>query len=92
MSFISSLNVTHGDRNSWKYTNSVTQGYRKRRWDYLVLVHVKCYFVFAYRDIYLLDDPLSAVDVRVSAHIFNECILQALKQKTVILVTHEIQV
>lgn len=58
----------------------------------LLLVHVKCYFVFACRDIYLLDDPLSAVDVHVSAHIFNECILQALKHKTVILVTHQIQV
>lgn len=92
MSFISSLNVTHGDINSWKYSNSVTQWYRTGRWDYLVLVHVECYFVFAYRDIYLLDDPLSAVDVRVSAHIFNDCILEALKQKTVILVTHEIQV
>lgn len=57
-----------------------------------MLVRVKCYFVFAYRDIYLLDDPLSAVDVRVSARIFNECILQTLKHKTVILVTHQIQV
>lgn len=47
--------------------------------------------VYANRDIYLLDDPLSAVDVRVSARIFNECILQTLKHKTVILVTHQIQ-
>jgi len=47
--------------------------------------------VYANRAIYLLDDPLSAVDIRVSAHIFNECILQALKHKTVILVTHQIQ-
>lgn len=92
MCFISTLNVKCGDINQWKYSNSVTKGYRKRRWDYLLLVRVKCYFVFAYRDIYLLDDPLSAVDVHVSADIFNSCILQALKHKTVILVTHQVQV
>lgn len=92
MSFISSLNIKHGDISSWNYSNPVTQGHRKGGWDYLVLVHVKSYFVFAYRDIYLLDDPLSAVDVHVSARIFNECILQVLKHKTVILVTHQTQV
>jgi ABC-type nitrate/sulfonate/bicarbonate transport system ATPase subunit len=48
--------------------------------------------VFAYRDIYLLDDPLSAVDAHVSAHIFDRCILTALKYKTVVLVTHQVQV
>ncbi|XP_023713114.1 multidrug resistance-associated protein 5 isoform X5 [Cryptotermes secundus] len=47
--------------------------------------------LYANRDIYLLDDPLSAVDARVGAHIFNRCILQALKHKTVILVTHHVQ-
>jgi ATP-binding cassette, subfamily C (CFTR/MRP), member 4 len=47
--------------------------------------------VYANRDIYLLDDPLSAVDTRVGKHIFEECIQGLLKNKLVILVTHQIQ-
>lgn len=42
-------------------------------------------------DIYLLDDPLSAVDSRVALHIFNHAIKGFLKGKTVILVSHQIQ-
>ena len=45
-----------------------------------------------FRDIYLLDDPLSAVDSHVGNHIFNYCIRGALKDKTVIFVTHQLQV
>ena len=40
------------------------------------------------RDIFLLDDPLSAADSKVAAHIFNKAILEFLKGKTVVLVTH----
>lgn len=42
-------------------------------------------------DIYLLDDPLSAVDNSVGKHIFESSIRSYLKHKTVILVTHQIQ-
>lgn len=42
-------------------------------------------------DIYLLDDPLSAVDNHVGKLIFKSCIQEYLKTKTVILVTHQIQ-
>jgi ABC-type nitrate/sulfonate/bicarbonate transport system ATPase subunit len=44
------------------------------------------------RDIYLLDDPLSAVDGHVGKHIFEQCIRGALKGKTVVFVTHQLQV
>jgi len=46
--------------------------------------------VYANRDIVLLDDPLSAVDAEVSSHLFNECICGVLKEKTVVLATHQI--
>ncbi|XP_077987383.1 ATP-binding cassette sub-family C member 4-like [Glandiceps talaboti] len=42
-------------------------------------------------DIYLLDDPLSAVDSVVGKHIFNKCILGHLSSKCCILVTHQLQ-
>ncbi|ELT99037.1 hypothetical protein CAPTEDRAFT_212470 [Capitella teleta] len=42
-------------------------------------------------DIYLLDDPLSAVDTSVGKHIMEKCICGALSEKPRILVTHQIQ-
>ncbi|XP_017487197.1 PREDICTED: multidrug resistance-associated protein 4-like [Rhagoletis zephyria] len=42
-------------------------------------------------DCYLLDDPLSAVDSSVSKHIFEKCIKEYLRNKCVILVTHQLQ-
>ncbi|XP_011635936.1 probable multidrug resistance-associated protein lethal(2)03659 isoform X3 [Pogonomyrmex barbatus] len=42
-------------------------------------------------DIYLLDDPLSAVDAHVSKHLFQECIQRYLVGKTRILATHQLQ-
>ncbi|XP_023212683.1 multidrug resistance-associated protein 4-like, partial [Centruroides sculpturatus] len=42
-------------------------------------------------DIFLLDDPLSAVDVPVAKHIFEKCITEYLKDKICVLVTHQIQ-
>ncbi|XP_078614100.1 ATP-binding cassette sub-family C member 5-like [Branchiostoma floridae x Branchiostoma japonicum] len=47
--------------------------------------------VYSNRDIYLLDDPLSAVDAHVGQHIFHHCIMGALKDKTVFFVTHQLQ-
>ena len=37
-------------------------------------------------DVYLLDDPLSAVDAHVGNAIFKECILGSLQRKTRVLV------
>jgi hypothetical protein len=41
---------------------------------------------------YLLDDPLSAVDVHVGRHISEDCICGELAGKTRLLVTHQVQV
>ena len=43
-------------------------------------------------DIYLLDDPLSAVDIHIGRHIFTKCIMGYLRGKSVIFVTHQLQV
>jgi len=76
--------------------------YRSISWDYCM-----CFFVwsggqkqrinlaravYAEKDIYLLDDPLSAVDAKVARNIFNRCIKNKLKGKTILLVTHGMQV
>jgi ATP-binding cassette subfamily C (CFTR/MRP) protein 4 len=47
--------------------------------------------VYREADIYLFDDPLSAVDSHVGKHLFNECIVNYLADKTRILVTHQLQ-
>ncbi|XP_069685044.1 ATP-binding cassette sub-family C member 4-like isoform X2 [Periplaneta americana] len=47
--------------------------------------------VYRSADIYLLDDPLSAVDTHVGKHLFDECIKTHLGSKTRILVTHQLQ-
>ncbi|XP_031342454.1 multidrug resistance-associated protein 4-like isoform X5 [Photinus pyralis] len=47
--------------------------------------------IYREADIYLLDDPLSAVDTEVGKQIFEQCIQTFLKGKTVMLVTHQLQ-
>lgn len=42
--------------------------------------------------LYLLDDPLSAVDAHVGRAIFEACICGALCGRTVVFVTHQLQV
>ncbi|KAI8908383.1 P-loop containing nucleoside triphosphate hydrolase protein [Gorgonomyces haynaldii] len=42
------------------------------------------------RDIYLLDDPISALDAQVGRQVFDNAIKGYLKDKTVILVTHQL--
>ncbi|XP_021906796.1 ABC transporter C family member 4 [Carica papaya] len=41
-------------------------------------------------DIYLLDDVFSAVDAHTGSDIFKECVRGALKTKTILLVTHQV--
>lgn len=48
--------------------------------------------VYADKDLYLLDDPLSAVDTHVGAHLFDDSICDLIRRgKTVVLATHQIQ-
>ncbi|KEH16403.1 putative xenobiotic-transporting ATPase [Medicago truncatula] len=42
-------------------------------------------------DIYLLDDPFSAVDAHTAKKLFDEYIIEGLKGKTVLLVTHQVE-
>ncbi|XP_031495021.1 ABC transporter C family member 10-like [Nymphaea colorata] len=46
--------------------------------------------VYQDADIFLLDDPFSAVDAHTANSLFNECIMGALLGKTVLLVTHQV--
>lgn len=48
--------------------------------------------LYSDRSIYILDDPLSALDAHVGNHIFNSAIRKRLKSKTVLFVTHQLQV
>jgi len=48
--------------------------------------------VYSDRDVYLLDDPLAAVDPDVALTVFRRVVLDLLVGKTVLLVTHQPQV
>ena len=50
-----------------------------------------CRAVYSDADLYVLDDVLSAVDAHVGHHIMHECIVGALKEKTRVLVLHQMQ-
>ena len=47
--------------------------------------------VYADVDLYLFDDPLSAVDVKVGQHIFEKCFKNLLGQKTRVIASHQEQ-
>lgn len=47
--------------------------------------------VYQDADVYLFDDPLSAVDAHVAEHIFQKCVAEMLATKCVILVTNQLQ-
>jgi energy-coupling factor transporter ATP-binding protein EcfA2 len=42
------------------------------------------------RGLFVLDDPLSAVDSHVAEHIFRKCIVGVMSKKTCVLVTHRL--
>ncbi|TXG62442.1 hypothetical protein EZV62_009436 [Acer yangbiense] len=47
--------------------------------------------VYQDADIYLLDDPFSAVDAHTGTQLFEECLMGMLKDKTVLYVTHQVE-
>ena len=47
--------------------------------------------VYSDADIYLLDDPLSAVDIKVGRQLFEDCIVSHLSGRIRLLVTHQLQ-
>ncbi|XP_048487991.1 probable multidrug resistance-associated protein lethal(2)03659 [Plutella xylostella] len=47
--------------------------------------------VYKKADVYLLDDPLAAVDAKVAQAIYTDCIRGFLRDKAVVLVTHHVQ-
>ncbi|KAL5715205.1 ATP-binding cassette sub- C member 9 [Ranunculus cassubicifolius] len=47
--------------------------------------------VYQDADIYLLDDPFSAVDAHTGTQLFKECLMGVLRNKTIIYVTHQVE-
>ena len=47
--------------------------------------------IYSDKDIYLFDDPISALDANVGMNVMKNCIIKYLKNKTRILVTHALQ-
>ncbi|XP_074586209.1 putative ABC transporter C family member 15 [Curcuma longa] len=47
--------------------------------------------VYNNSDVYLLDDPFSAVDAHTGTHLFKECLMRLLSSKTVVYVTHQLE-
>ncbi|KAK9689767.1 hypothetical protein RND81_09G079500 [Saponaria officinalis] len=77
-------NFSHGDRTEIGQRGINLSGGQKQR---IQLARA----VYSDSDIYLLDDPFSAVDAHTAATLFNDCVLGALGNKTVILVTHQVE-
>ncbi|XVF00452.1 hypothetical protein REPUB_Repub04eG0002500 [Reevesia pubescens] len=47
--------------------------------------------IYSDSDVYFLDDPFSAVDTRTGAHLFKRCLRGLLSLKTVVYVTHQLE-
>ncbi|KAF5732819.1 Multidrug resistance protein ABC transporter family [Tripterygium wilfordii] len=47
--------------------------------------------VYQDADIYLLDDPFSAVDAHTGTQLFKDCLMGILKDKTILYVTHQVE-
>lgn len=76
--------LSHGDRSLVGEKGALLSGGQKAR---VNLARA----IYRQTDIYILDDPLSAVDSRVGKYLFEECICKHLEKKIRILVTHQLQ-
>ncbi|KAF8651897.1 hypothetical protein HU200_063096 [Digitaria exilis] len=47
--------------------------------------------VYEEADMYLFDDPFSAVDAHTGSHLFKDCLMGLLQDKTIIYVTHQVE-
>lgn len=74
----------YGDRTIVGEKGKVLSGGQKAR-----INLARCIYKDA--DIYLLDDPLSAVDTKVGKLLYEDCITKFLENKICILVTHQLQ-
>ncbi|KAI8011762.1 ABC transporter C family member 14 [Camellia lanceoleosa] len=75
--------MDHGDQTEIGERGINLSGGQKQRIQLARAVYQDC-------DIYLLDDIFSAVDAHTGSEIFKECVRGALKDKTVLLVTHQV--
>ncbi|KAK6161179.1 hypothetical protein DH2020_004560 [Rehmannia glutinosa] len=75
--------MEHGDQAEIGERGINLSGGQKQRIQLARAVYQDC-------DIYLLDDIFSAVDAHTGTEIFKECVRGALKDKTVLLVTHQV--
>ncbi|KAJ3116045.1 hypothetical protein HK100_001174, partial [Physocladia obscura] len=75
--------LPHGDQTSIGERGINLSGGQKQRVNLARLLYCDS-------DIVLIDDPLSAVDAHVGAHLFTRCIKNALAGRTRILVTHQL--
>ncbi|KAJ1407652.1 P-loop containing nucleoside triphosphate hydrolase [Sesbania bispinosa] len=75
--------MEHGDQTEIGERGINLSGGQKQRVQLARAVYQDC-------DIYLLDDVFSAVDAQTGSFIFKECIMGALKNKTILLVTHQV--
>ena len=75
-------NLKHGDKTEIGSTgNNISGGQRAR----IALARA----IYKDADIYLFDDPISSVDTYISMKIFHQAIVNLLKDKTRIFVTHD---
>lgn len=76
--------LPHGDRTIVGERGASLSGGQKARISLARAVYRKT-------SVYLLDDPLSAVDTHVGRHLFDKCMRGFLRDDIVLLVTHQLQ-